>query len=222
MNTINPLPAMATQNENIPQIAAADTSAGQETSPATPETSIDLGQDATLTTPATLQTIVEGLEGTSTTPAIPDSVLDIVDESIGPIPPDLDAPGLSPYTLAGDKKKMEAAKKEAANKKTLRATPSLDINSIQQYVNHVSGRRALNQSDRPYLADRNNEDESIEPTNKGSLTLKRSDLKLPGRDGLDLELGRYYSSSQAAIGTRKVCHLRPEAKQLAAPGPIPL
>ena len=107
---VNPLPAMATQNENIPQIAAADTSAGEETSPATPESSIDLGQDATLTTPATLQTIVEGLEGTSTTPAIPDSVLDIVDESTGPIPPDLDVPGLSPYTLTGDKKKMAAAK----------------------------------------------------------------------------------------------------------------
>lgn len=82
--------------------------------------------------------------------------------------------------------------------------PQINIDNIQMFLNHVAGRRVINHSDRPDLADRSNETETIDPMSAGALALKRTDLILPGRDGLDLELGRYYNTNQASIGTPKV------------------
>lgn len=46
--------------------------------------------------------------------------------------------------------------------------------------------------------------EEIVSPQTGDLTLKQSDIHLPGRNGLDLEIGRLYQSNQSLYGERKI------------------
>lgn len=81
--------------------------------------------------------------------------------------------------------------------------PQAEAVSLQNYINNIASRRSVNYSDAPKLADRYNQKEDISEQN-GSLTLRHSDLYLPGKDGLDLDISRFYNSSQSEIGTKKV------------------
>ncbi|NOU79772.1 RHS repeat protein [Paenibacillus sp. LMG 31459] len=54
----------------------------------------------------------------------------------------------------------------------------------------------INQTNKPQFAGRQGSDEKIDPVS-GALTWKRSDINLPGRDGLDLNIGVMYNSNQA-------------------------
>ncbi|AIQ73013.1 RHS repeat-associated core domain-containing protein [Paenibacillus odorifer] len=56
-------------------------------------------------------------------------------------------------------------------------------------------RAQLNQTNKPQFGDRNTTDEVIDPVS-GSLTWKENQIHLPGRDGLDLDIGIMYSSNQ--------------------------
>ena len=46
-------------------------------------------------------------------------------------------------------------------------------------------------------------EESISPYS-GELTLRYTDMTLPGRNGLDLEIGRIYQTAQAGIGAKQI------------------
>lgn len=86
------------------------------------------------------------------------------------------------------------------------ATPSyaaVDIGNLQGLLNGSITPKQVNQTDKPFLADRNQAEEIIDPVT-GSMTLKHTDLTLPGRDGLDLSIARLYNSSQAEMGTKNV------------------
>lgn len=54
----------------------------------------------------------------------------------------------------------------------------------------------INQTNKPQFSNRQGNDEKIDPVS-GALTWKRSDINLPGRDGLDLNIGIMYNSSQS-------------------------
>jgi len=78
-----------------------------------------------------------------------------------------------------------------------------DKGKIQGFVNGLAGKRPGTQSDKPFLADRSGVSESIDPQS-GTLYLSYDDLTLPGRDGFDLSLGRYFTTSQTILGQKKV------------------
>ncbi|MFC3798112.1 RHS repeat domain-containing protein [Cohnella sp. GCM10012308] len=61
--------------------------------------------------------------------------------------------------------------------------------------------KVVNETNKPFLADRYQMEETIDPQS-GSLTIKKTDISLPGRDGLDLNIGRIYNSSQAEAGSK--------------------
>ena len=83
------------------------------------------------------------------------------------------------------------------------AFAEVDIGAMQGVLNGMVTPQQVNQSNNPKLADRNNVAELVDPVS-GSLTLNQTDLSLPGKDGLDLALGRIYNSSQAEYCTKKV------------------
>ena len=78
-----------------------------------------------------------------------------------------------------------------------------DKGKIQGFINGLAGKRPGTQSDKPFLADRNGASESIDPQS-GTLSLSYDDLTLPGRDGFDLNLGRYFTTAQTILGQKKV------------------
>ncbi|WP_342426156.1 DUF6531 domain-containing protein [Paenibacillus sp. FSL L8-0158] len=69
-------------------------------------------------------------------------------------------------------------------------------------LNSIDTPKLINESNKPYVADRNNLQEIVDPQT-GSLTLKQTDLTLPGRDGLNLNIARIYQSSKAQMGEAK-------------------
>lgn len=78
----------------------------------------------------------------------------------------------------------------------------VDIKDIEGVLNGVVSPKLVNEYNKPFLADRNNVQEIIDPVT-GSLTIKQVDVNLPGRDGFDLSIARIYNSSQAEIGKRE-------------------
>ncbi|MGE5417705.1 MAG: RHS repeat-associated core domain-containing protein [Acidobacteriota bacterium] len=78
---------------------------------------------------------------------------------------------------------------------------SSGTNNTPGFLNDVVARQTVTQSDKPFLADRNSTSEYIDPQS-GNLNIRVNDLSLPGKDGLDLNIGRYYNSTQAKAGSR--------------------
>ncbi|MGE5371936.1 MAG: RHS repeat-associated core domain-containing protein [Solirubrobacterales bacterium] len=77
---------------------------------------------------------------------------------------------------------------------------AMSPNQLQAYFNRAAGPQAVNEVHKAQLAD--NMTESVDPQT-GALALKKTDLYLPGRDGLDLDVTRIYNSSQAEFGSRR-------------------
>ena len=72
-------------------------------------------------------------------------------------------------------------------------------------VDRINGKFSFstqNETNRPQYADKSNTTETIDPLT-GSLTLRQEDLVLPGKDGFDLPLVRYFNSSQADFYSKK-------------------
>ncbi|MFU1796223.1 RHS repeat-associated core domain-containing protein [Paenibacillus azoreducens] len=84
---------------------------------------------------------------------------------------------------------------------TAHAAVSGDL--MQSVLNGLLTPKLVNGSNKAQYSDRQLTSESIDPAS-GSLLLKETDLVLPGKDGLDLNIGRFYSSSQAEVGTKRV------------------
>ncbi|WP_167336702.1 RHS repeat protein, partial [Paenibacillus camerounensis] len=76
------------------------------------------------------------------------------------------------------------------------AVTTLDMN-VARVVSDFK-MEVVNQTAKPQFSDRSSSGEMIDPAS-GTLTWKDTQLSLPGRDGLDLNLGVTYSSSQAAV-----------------------
>ncbi|MFR9708483.1 RHS repeat-associated core domain-containing protein [Paenibacillus sp. MB22_1] len=79
----------------------------------------------------------------------------------------------------------------------------IDNKQLEKVLNGLVTPKLVNESNKPNLADRSGVSETIDPAT-GTLTLSEIDLTLPGKDGLDLTLGRLYNSSQAEVGTKRV------------------
>ncbi|TEB16645.1 tRNA3(Ser)-specific nuclease WapA precursor [Pelotomaculum sp. FP] len=71
----------------------------------------------------------------------------------------------------------------------------------QAWYNTLVGPSAMNGVDNKQYSAWANIDEVVSPYT-GDLTIKQTDLKLPGRNGLDLEISRIYQSNQALLGNR--------------------
>ncbi|MCS7464395.1 discoidin domain-containing protein [Paenibacillus doosanensis] len=85
---------------------------------------------------------------------------------------------------------------------SLAHSPAWAETDYVQFNNDLNGidiTKAINESNKPYVADRQNMTESVD-AQSGSLTYKQTDLVLPGRDGLDLNISRIYQSAQAQMG----------------------
>ncbi|AEG61159.1 YD repeat protein [Desulforamulus ruminis DSM 2154] len=83
------------------------------------------------------------------------------------------------------------------------AYASVNIQQLEGVINGLVTPQQVNEVKKPQLNDRNNTTELVDPMT-GSLTLKQTDVTLPGKDGLDLSIARIYNSSQAEIGTKRV------------------
>ncbi|MEW6183310.1 MAG: RHS repeat-associated core domain-containing protein [Bacillota bacterium] len=78
-----------------------------------------------------------------------------------------------------------------------------EVQGLEGVLNGRVALQQVNQTRKPQYADRFNAGEMVDPVS-GSLTLKVTDVNLPGKDGLDLSIGRIYCSSQAESGTKEV------------------
>jgi len=83
------------------------------------------------------------------------------------------------------------------------AQAQVDGPLLEGLLNGLVTPKLVNESNKPNLADRSGVAETVDPAS-GTLTLSETDLTLPGKDGLDLALGRHYNSSQAEVGTKRV------------------
>ena len=79
----------------------------------------------------------------------------------------------------------------------------VNLGDLQGALNGLITQQQVNQSTNPKLSDRANVSESIDPVS-GALTLKQTDITLPGKDGFDLSIGRIYNSAKAEVGTKRV------------------
>jgi RHS repeat-associated protein len=73
---------------------------------------------------------------------------------------------------------------------------AVDTSYLVDRLNGKYSHSIQNESNKPQSAYQTTASEVIDPLT-GSLTLQQTDLVLPGRDGFDLKLERYYNSSQA-------------------------
>jgi RHS repeat-associated protein len=71
----------------------------------------------------------------------------------------------------------------------------VDIDALEGYLNGVVTQQNINQINNPKYANRSNTTETIDPIT-GNLILREADLSLPGKEGLDLTIGRVYNSAQ--------------------------
>lgn len=75
-----------------------------------------------------------------------------------------------------------------------------DISSFASNVNNVfyglATQQQINQTNKQQYSDRSASSELIDPTS-GALTWKENEISLPGRDGLDLNIGIMYNSNQS-------------------------
>jgi RHS repeat-associated protein len=83
------------------------------------------------------------------------------------------------------------------------AHAQIDNKQLEKVLNGLITPKLVNESNKPSLSDRSQVSETVDPAS-GTLTLSETDLALPGKDGLDLVLGRLYNSSQAEIGSKRV------------------
>ncbi|WP_347487982.1 RHS repeat-associated core domain-containing protein [Desulfoscipio sp. XC116] len=83
------------------------------------------------------------------------------------------------------------------------AYADVNIEQLQGVINGLITPQQVNEVKKQAMADRNETKEIIDPMT-GSLTIKETDISLPGKDGLDLSIARIYNSSQAEIGTKRV------------------
>lgn len=67
--------------------------------------------------------------------------------------------------------------------------------TVAGVIDGLVARSQFNHTNKPQYSDRNATDETIDPAS-GSLTWKENQIHLPGRDGLDLDIGIMYSSNQ--------------------------
>jgi len=81
------------------------------------------------------------------------------------------------------------------------AYATVDYNEIQKTLN-CQGQQIYNQTNKPQLSDKVNESEYIDPIT-GALTLKNTDLSLPGKDGLNLDVSRIYKTTDAQFGSSR-------------------
>lgn len=70
-----------------------------------------------------------------------------------------------------------------------------DVYGTDSVLNGLITQQAINQTNKPQYADKSG-NEQIDPVT-GSLTLKTNQFSLPGRDGLDLNVGVFYQSNYA-------------------------
>lgn len=82
------------------------------------------------------------------------------------------------------------------------ALADVDTKALEEMINNKIIPEQVNQTNKPQLADKNNITENIDSLS-GSLVLKQTDITLPGKDGMDLAIGRKYSSNQSEIGSKK-------------------
>jgi RHS repeat-associated protein len=79
---------------------------------------------------------------------------------------------------------------------------AIDTTYLQNQVNGRYAYSVQNESGHPQYADKSNGSVVVDPLT-GNLTLRETDLVLPGRDGFDLRLERYFNSSQAEFYGKK-------------------
>ncbi|MFE4568827.1 RHS repeat-associated core domain-containing protein [Paenibacillus chitinolyticus] len=73
---------------------------------------------------------------------------------------------------------------------------------MEGVLNGLTTPQLINESSKSDFEERRISKEAIDPET-GSLTIDQTDISLPGRDGLDLTIGRKYNSSQAEYGSKK-------------------
>lgn len=83
------------------------------------------------------------------------------------------------------------------------AHADINIGQLQGVLNGLVAPQMMNETNKSQYTDRSGSEEIVDPQS-GSLTFKQLDLALPGRDGLDLNIGRIYKSSEGEVGDKKV------------------
>jgi len=83
------------------------------------------------------------------------------------------------------------------------AMASINTEQLQGVLNGLVAPQLMNESYKAQQADRSQAEEIIDPQS-GSLILRQTDLSLPGKDGLDLNIARVYESSESELGNKKV------------------
>ena len=82
-------------------------------------------------------------------------------------------------------------------------TVTLMSSSNTDWYNALVGPSVMNGTNEPKYSAFSNQQEIISPLT-GDLTLKYNDISLPGRNGLDLNIGRIYQSNQALLGDKRI------------------
>lgn len=71
---------------------------------------------------------------------------------------------------------------------------SAEVYGTDSVMNGLITQQQINQTQKPQFSDRNGSSESIDPVT-GSLSWKQNNIHLPGREGLDLDIGILYQSN---------------------------
>lgn len=89
------------------------------------------------------------------------------------------------------------------NENTLQGLANSGVNTITSFESNLNSvfyklatQQQINQANKQQYSDRNASSELIDPSS-GALTWKENEISLPGRDGLDLNIGIMYSSNQS-------------------------
>ncbi|GBF74333.1 hypothetical protein PA598K_02671 [Paenibacillus sp. 598K] len=70
------------------------------------------------------------------------------------------------------------------------------VSNVNSVINGLITQQMINQTNKPQYADREGNSEFIDPVT-GKLVVKQLHISLPGRDGLDLNIGTMYDSNQS-------------------------
>lgn len=110
-------------------------------------------------------------------------------------------------SIIGD---QEVKEKQIVDEQLLRETLGEDFikatttsSSTKEYYNTLVGPSAMNNLDNTQYSAFKDIQETISPET-GDLTLKLTDVSLPGRNGLDLNIARIYQSNQSHFGDKKI------------------
>ncbi|GGI45787.1 hypothetical protein GCM10008018_13870 [Paenibacillus marchantiophytorum] len=77
-----------------------------------------------------------------------------------------------------------------------------DVFGTDAVMNGLITQQQINQTQKPQFSDHNGSSEAIDPAT-GALTWKQNNIHLPGREGLDLDIGILYQSNYSFGYTRK-------------------